>query len=232
MKRGLFLAIAASAASLMSGCLVPQAEARTTTATVMIALANDTGNGTDQGSSTSGAAGSGQHPNIHQIMTQFEQAIAPYETIHPTQIPHPSNPAQSLPTSPAAIDQALQETLQTYKQATQSDRQAQQQLQSAFNAYISALQLFVQVGDLDILTQQTPDSTAVVSYLQDALYEQAGVAADFQALHQAYAQGDNASMLAALLDMTQLEQQKVSDLKAAIKILTKMTATLQAGLSD
>ncbi|ACV59368.1 hypothetical protein Aaci_2361 [Alicyclobacillus acidocaldarius subsp. acidocaldarius DSM 446] len=228
MTRGLFLAIAASAASLMSLCAVPAAEARTLPNAVLLAVANDTtGNGTD-----GSPAGSGTRPNIHQIITQFEQAIAPYETIHPTQIAHPPLPTQSLPTSHAAIDQALQQTLQAYKQATQSDKQAQAQLQTAFNAYINALQLFVQVGDLDILTQQTPDSTAVVSYLEDALYTQAEVSADFQILQQAHAAGDNSELLAALLDMTQLEQQKVSDIKTATKILAKMTSTLQAGLSD
>ncbi|WP_367306941.1 hypothetical protein [Alicyclobacillus acidocaldarius] len=227
MNRGLFLAIAASAVSLLSFTGAPAAEAQTAPGNVLLAVANATGNGTD-----GAAAGSGSRPNLHQIITQFEQAIAPYETIHPTQIAHPPLPTQSLPTSPAAIDQALQQTLQAYKQATQSDRQAQLQLQSAFNAYINALQLFVQVGDLDILTQQTPDSTAVVSYLEDALYTQAEVSADFQILQQAHAAGDNSELLAALIDMTQLEQQKVSDLKVATKILSKMTSTLEAGLSD
>ncbi|WP_304458866.1 hypothetical protein [Alicyclobacillus sendaiensis] len=229
MTRGLFLAIAASAASLMSLCAVPAAEAGTTPNAVLLAVvANDTaGNGTG-----GSPAGGGTRPNIHQIITQFEQAIAPYETIHPTQIAHPPLPTQSLPTSPAAMDDALQQALQAYKQATQSDKQAQMQLQTAFNAYINALQWFVQVGDLDVLTQQTPDSTAVVSYLQDALYTQAEVSADFQVLQQAHANGDNGELLAALLDMTQLEQQKVSDIKNATKILARMTSTLQAGLSD
>ncbi|MBF8379098.1 hypothetical protein IW967_14705 [Alicyclobacillus mali] len=226
MNRGLFLAIAASV-SLLSFTGAPVAQAYTTPAAVLLAVANTTGNGTD-----GAPAGNGTRPNIHQIITQFEQAIAPYENIHPTQISHPPLPTQSLPTSPEAIDQALQQTLQSYKQATQSDKQAQAQLQAAVNAYIDALQLFVQVGDLDILTQQTPDSTAVVSYLEDALYTQAQVSADFQLLQQAHAAGDNSELLAALLDMTQLEQQKVSDLKTATKILAKMTGTLQAGLSS
>ncbi|AEJ44541.1 hypothetical protein [Alicyclobacillus acidocaldarius] len=227
MNRGLFLAIAASAVSLLSFTGAPAAEAQTAQGNVLLAVANATGNG------TGGAPpGNGTRPNIHQIITQFEQAIAPYENIHPTQISHPPLPTQSLPTSPAAIDQALQQTLQSYKQATQSDRQAQAQLQAAFSAYISALQLFVQVGDLNVLTQQTPDSTAVVSYLEDALYTQAEVSADFQVLEQAHTAGDNSKLLAALLDMTQLEQQKVSDIKTATKILAKMTSTLQAGLSD
>ncbi|WP_206831139.1 hypothetical protein [Alicyclobacillus fructus] len=228
MTRGLFLALTASAVSLLSLCAAPAAEARAASNSILLAVANTTaGNGTDSSSS-----GGTNRPNIHQIITQFEQAIAPYESIHPTQIAHPPVPTQSLPTSPAAIDDALQQTLQAYRQATQSDKQAQSQLQSAFNAYIHALQLFVQVGDLNVLTQQTPDSTAVVSYLQDALYTQAEVSADVQLLQQARADGDDSTLLATLIDMTQLEQQKVSDLKMATKILTKMTNTLQSGLLD
>ncbi|GMA56603.1 hypothetical protein GCM10025858_11060 [Alicyclobacillus sacchari] len=189
MARGLFVALFSAAAALVVTAHGPSVHAASNPVPLLTAFNNAIDNGT--GNATMPSRPSSNKSNkssINHIITEFEQAIAPYQHIEPKKVPHPNqdNDSAPAPTSPDDIALALQQTLSAYQTATQSDGAAQTQLQTAVNAYIAALQEAVSESQTDLLTAQEPQSTNVISYLEDALVNQYAVDATlkvFERLH-------------------------------------------------
>ncbi|WP_040289654.1 hypothetical protein [Alicyclobacillus hesperidum] len=235
MARGLFVAMFSTAAALVVTAYGSNVLAASNPVPLLTAYSNAIDNGT--GNATMPSRPSSNKSNksdINHIITEFEQAIAPYQHIQPKKIPHPDKNNDTAPelTSPTDMALALEQTLNAYQAATHNDVVAQAQLQIAVNAYIAALQEAVSTSQTVLLTAQEPQSTNVISYLEDALVNQNAVEAGVKSLRQAAAEKDSSAILSILTDMTQEEEQKVADIRTASRILEKSTSSLLAKLPN
>lgn len=195
------------------------------------------------GNQTSSSSSSKHDKNdINHIITQFEQAIAPYQSdVHPKRIKHPANAFANDTSantsngtgssgSSGDVSITLAQSLADYQAATKDDVQSQSQFESAVSGYIAAMQEAVSESKSKLLSSQESSSTEVISYLEDALYYQKAVDSGVDQLRAAAAKKQPSALIPILQQMVEYEQQKVADIQEATKILQDATTTLSKNL--
>lgn len=207
---------------------------------------SNTTNQSDSNSSSKHGKTGSDKTDITHIITQFEQAIAPYQSnVHLKKLKHPihsfddnstsSNNSpyfegNSTPPPSGDVTVTLSQSLAAYQTATQDDVQSQSQFESAVSDYISAMQQVVSESKSQLLSSQESASSSVISYLEDALYYQNSVDSGVHSLKTAAAKKQPGALVPILEQMVDDEQQKVTDIQDATKILQDATAAMDKAL--